>query len=65
MNITPRVPGDRPLMDIGNKYKYRKVLGFIATEGDVPIEDMVQLNNLSCLSYTVKVQSTWGKLELI
>ena len=65
MNITPRVPGDRPLMDIGNKYKSRKVLGFIAIEGDVPTEDMFQINNLSFLSYAVKVQSTWGKLELI
>ena len=28
-----RVPGDRPLMDIGYKYSYRNVLGFIDTEG--------------------------------
>ena len=30
---TPRVPGERPLLAIGYKYHYSKVLGFIATEG--------------------------------
>ena len=30
---TPRVTGGRPLMNIGYKYNYRKVLGFIYTEG--------------------------------
>ena len=34
MKVTPRVPGDRPLMAIGYKYRPKKVLGFIATEGD-------------------------------
>ena len=33
MNSTPRVPGDIPPMAIVHKYKYRKVLGFIATKG--------------------------------
>ena len=33
MNSNPRVPGGRPLLDIGYKYNYRKVLIFIATEG--------------------------------
>ena len=33
MKSTPRVPGGRPLLAIGYKYNYRKVLGFIATEG--------------------------------
>ena len=33
MKSTPSVPGDRPLMAIGYKYNYRKVLGFIYTEG--------------------------------
>ena len=33
MNSTPRFPGERPLLSIGHKYNYRKVLGFIATEG--------------------------------
>ena len=31
---TPRVTGDIPLMAIGYKYKYQKVLGIIATEED-------------------------------
>ena len=34
MNTTPRVPGGITLLDIGYKYNYRKVLGFIANEGD-------------------------------
>ena len=38
LNINPRDPGDRPLMEIGYKYDHRKVLGFIAIEGDVSIE---------------------------
>ena len=33
MKITPRVSGGRPLLTIGYKYNYRKVLGFISTEG--------------------------------
>ena len=33
MKSTLRVPGDIPLMAIGYKYKYRKILVFIATEG--------------------------------
>ena len=33
INIPPKVPGDIPLMNIGYKYNYRKVLGFISTEG--------------------------------
>ena len=33
MKSTPRVPGDRPLMAIRYKYKYWKVLGFVAAEG--------------------------------
>ena len=33
MKSTPRVPGGRPLMAIGQKYNSRKVLGFISTEG--------------------------------
>ena len=32
MKSTPRVTGDRPPIDIGYKYNYRKVLGFIATK---------------------------------
>ena len=35
MNSTPLFTDYIPLVDIGHKYKYRKVLGFIATEGDV------------------------------
>ena len=31
---TPIVPGGRPLLDIGYYYNYRKVLLFIATEGN-------------------------------
>ena len=34
MKSTPRVSGHIPLMEIGYKYNYRKVLGFIATKGD-------------------------------
>ena len=34
LKITPRFPGERPLLAIGYKYNYRKVLGFIATERD-------------------------------
>ena len=34
MKSTPRVPGYQPLMVIGYKNNSRKVLGFIATEGD-------------------------------
>ena len=33
MKSTSRVPGGRPLLAIGYKYNYRKVLGYIATEG--------------------------------
>ena len=33
LKITPRFPGERPRLAIGYKYNYRKVLGFIATEG--------------------------------
>ena len=33
MNSMSRVPGERPLMTIGYKYNYRKVLGFISAEG--------------------------------
>ena len=33
MKSTPIFTGERPLLDIGCKYNYRKVLGFIATEG--------------------------------
>ena len=33
MKITAIFPGGRPLLDIGYKYNYRKVLGFISTEG--------------------------------
>ena len=32
LKITPRFPGERPLVTIGYKYNSRKVLGFIATE---------------------------------
>ena len=38
MNSTPRFPIGGPMMSIGYKYNYRKVLGFIATEGDVSAE---------------------------
>ena len=31
---TPRFSGERPLLAIGYKYNYRKVLGFSATEVD-------------------------------
>ena len=33
MKSTPRFPGEIPLLAIGYKYNYRKVIGFIATEG--------------------------------
>ena len=33
MNNTPRFPVERPLLAIGYKYSYRKVLVFIAIEG--------------------------------
>ena len=33
MNITTRVPGDRPIMDIVYSYKFWKGNGFISTEG--------------------------------
>ena len=33
MKSIPRVPGGRPLLNIGYKYNDRKVLGFIADEG--------------------------------
>ena len=33
LKINIRAPGDRPLMAIGYDYNYRRVLGFIATEG--------------------------------
>ena len=33
MKITPRFSGERPLLAIGYNYNYRKVLGFVATEG--------------------------------
>ena len=32
MKINPRFPGGRTPLDIGYKYNYRKVLGFIDTE---------------------------------
>ena len=33
LNSTPIFPGEIPLLAIGYKYNYRKVLGFISTEG--------------------------------
>ena len=33
ININLIFPDEIPLLDIGYKYNYRKVLGFIATEG--------------------------------
>ena len=33
MNSTPRVLGGRPLLEIGYKYNYRKVIVFTANEG--------------------------------
>ena len=33
LKSTPIFPGENPLLAIGYKYKSRKVLGFIATEG--------------------------------
>ena len=33
MKSNPRVPGGRPLLDIGYKYNSRNILEFIATEG--------------------------------
>ena len=33
MKSTQRVTGGKPLLAIGYKYNYRKILGFIATEG--------------------------------
>ena len=33
LKSTPIFPGERPLLAIRYKYNYRKVLGFIATEG--------------------------------
>ena len=38
MNINPIVLGDRPLMQIGHKYNFRRVLGFISTGGAVSTE---------------------------
>ena len=34
MKIIPWVPGEITLLAIGYKYNYRKVIGFIASEGD-------------------------------
>ena len=34
MKSNKRVPSGRPLLEIGYTYNYRKVLGFIDTEGD-------------------------------
>ena len=34
MKSTPRVPGGIPLISIGYKYNFSRVIGFIATEGD-------------------------------
>ena len=33
LKIIPRFPCGSPLLDIGYKYNYRKVLGFIDTDG--------------------------------
>ena len=38
-NINSKVPRYRPLISIGYKYKYQKVLYFIATEGTVSTKD--------------------------
>ena len=38
MKSTTIVTGDRPLKPIGYKYNYMRVLGFIATKGDVITE---------------------------
>ena len=42
IKINTRVTGDRPLMALVYKYNYRKVIGFIATEGSV-ITELVHL----------------------
>ena len=49
MNISPRVPGYIPLMDILYKYIYQKFLGFIAAEGGVSTVPGVPY--LSCCFY--------------
>ena len=33
LKSTPRFPVEIPLLDIGYKYRSRRILGFIATEG--------------------------------
>ena len=57
MKNTPRFPGEITIIDIGYKYNSRKVLGFIATEGDVSTE--LGDPYLSCFSeiyYNVSVR---------
>ena len=47
MRITPRFPGGRTLLEVGHKYNYRKVLGFIYAEGAGSTEQVDPY--LSCL----------------
>ena len=61
MESTARVPGERPLLEIGYKYNYRKVLWFIATEGDGSTEPGdTYLSHFPDIYYTVSVQPVVG-----
>ena len=56
MKGNTRVPSGRPLLDIGYKYNYRKVLVFIDTEGGGSTEPGdPHLSNLPDIYYNVSV----------
>ena len=50
MNVTPILIGGIPHMAIGNKYKYWKVLGFVATEVGISTE-----TGDTCLSHLTDI----------
>ena len=56
MKITTKFPGDRPLMDIGYKWKPIKVLGFISTDmAGTTYPDSPYLYNLPVNYYNVYI----------
>ena len=56
MNSNPRVPGGRPLMAIGYKYRYQKILGFIDMEGGgSTVPGIPYLSNCPDDSYNVSI----------
>ena len=53
MKITPRLPGDIPLVFIGYKYNSRKIIGSIDTEGLEVMNQVIPIYILSLKIITI------------